>query len=413
MRPKRDQAAAAGKGGEIGHGRHAAPRERPGRLPISARSKTCFAVTTKIMLMAILLTSAGCGSRELVVDYGHRGGSPGDQSVNGTAVLAEMFSKAGHEVETRHNLTPSLEAAQTILWFPDALAPPSPAIIKWFEDWLRNESGRTLIYVGRDFDAERDYWQQSAKLGPADERVRCQEHEAEARLRMKLERRALPESAKCDWFEVRNDAEERRAVKLSGPWAAGLAVAKTNLGLKQRLLPPDWFEMLLESDGDMLVSREVVQTSDQWRQLVLVANGSFLLNYPLVNREHRKLAGRLIELVETPGRVVFLETGPRGPKILDADPAPELPQALALFAVWPLNVVLLHLAAVGIIFCFARWPVFGTARESAPVDVSDFSQHAAALGKLLERTADRDFAERRLAEYRNPKVATTRKKPPA
>ena len=64
---------------------------------------------------------------------------------------------------------------------------------------------------------------------------------------------------------------------------------------------------------------------------------------------------------------------------------------LEILYVWPINVVLLHLAVLGIIFCFARFPIFGTPRQAAAVSTSDFGLHAikgrrdASIAKLEQR----------------------------
>ena len=77
----------------------------------------------------------------------------------------------------------------------------------------------------------------------------------------------------------------------------------------------------------MLVSREWFDES----QLIVVANGSFLLNLPLVNHEHRKLAGKLIDAVGPPGQtVVFLESFAGGPPISD-DPSGGMPTGAEIF----------------------------------------------------------------------------------
>ena len=65
---------------------------------------------------------------------------------------------------------------------------------------------------------------------------------------------------------------------------------------------------------------------------------------------------------------------------------------------WPLNGVLLHLAVLGLIFCFARWPIFGRPRVPAEASASDFAKHVEAMGELLRRTKDRAYAEAKLAE---------------
>ena len=65
-------------------------------------------------------------------------------------------------------------------------------------------------------------------------------------------------------------------------------------------------ESLLESDQGLIVGRLDVGQS----QLLVASNGSFLLNATLVNHEHRKLAGKLIDTIGPGGRdVVFLESG--------------------------------------------------------------------------------------------------------
>ncbi len=350
-------------------------------------------------LAVSLLLVVGCQSDRPPIEYGHRSGQIGNESLNGTAVFGQMFTLAGHKVESKRALTPSLEEVQTIVWFPDNYRMPSDKTREWLERWLWGASGRTLIYVGRGYDAEPAFWKRVAAAKPADKKqYKVREMFAEARV--ERERKELPEKESCEWFELVNNAPAKKIDKLTGSWAAAIDPAKAELEITQELIPDDWSEVMLEADDRPLVSREHHRAGDSWRQCVYVTNGSFLLNYSLVNREHRKLAGKLIELVG-PGRVAFLESGESAPRILDTDPKPELPQALALFAVWPLNVILLHLAALGIIFGFARWPILGTPREARPTNVSNFADHASALGKLLRRTRRQDYAQRRLAEYRN------------
>jgi hypothetical protein len=121
-------------------------------------------------------------------------------------------------------------------------------------------------------------------------------------------------------------------------------------------------------------------------RILLVTNGSFLLNLPLVNHEHRKLAGQLIAATGEPGEVVFLESGAGGPPI-DPDYADQ--SLWTLFGAWPLNVILLQLAVAGVMFCFARWPIFGRPKQPAAESTSDFGRHVEAVGQLLSKCKDR------------------------
>ena len=65
--------------------------------------------TTLASLGGILLTILASGCSENVdTTYGRRAGILGGESVNGTAVLAEMFEDAGHRVRTKRYLTDAL-----------------------------------------------------------------------------------------------------------------------------------------------------------------------------------------------------------------------------------------------------------------------------------------------------------------
>ena len=135
-------------------------------------------------------------------------------------------------------------------------------------------------------------------------------------------------------------------------------------------------------------------------QLIVVANGSFLLNAMLVNHEHRKLAGKLIDRIGAPKKkVVFLESGPGGPPIFDRDPAGSS-MGLAIFHVWPTNWILMHLAAVGILFCFARWPIFGRPRGARARGGRRFRQAHRRPGRVVRALSrDRSHALARLLHY--------------
>ncbi len=154
---------------------------------------------------------------------------------------------------------------------------------------------------------------------------------------------------------------------------------------------------MLASDGETIVGRQRLTSDDG--QLITVANGSFLLNLPLVNHEHRKLAGRLIETVGKSSRVVFLESDPGGPPV---DPPATDGSLWRMFDAWPLSVILLHFGVLGVIFCFARWPIFGRPRPLPAEILVDFGKHVAAVGELLRRSKDRDYALAQLPPSEDP-----------
>lgn len=353
-----------------------------------------------VPLLLLTASLAGC-AEQLPVEYGQRVGVEAGASVNGTAVLADMFTAAGHRVFSWSALSPRLEErADCIVWFPDDFEPPGDEVRAWLDDWVWRRPGRTLIYVGRDFDAAVWYWQRVAEglEGESLEKVARQRRIAEADYRIR--RMALPERADCDWFQLDGRYRPRKVRTLEGEpdWLAGVQPDRLDIELNSRFeYPENWLaEVVLGSEGDALVARREARGS----RTLIVTNGSFLLNLPLVNHEHRKLAGKLIAEVGPAGQsVAFLESGPGGPPIRDDEPPVGAPTGLEAFVVWPTNWILLHLTAVGILFCFSRLLIFGRPRELPPAPTSDFGLHVDAVARLLKRSADRSYAAARVLHY--------------
>ena len=353
--------------------------------------------TIHFLLFTLFL--AGC-SRDIDTDYGQRQGPGASASVNGTAVLGEMFEKAGHHVFSWHTLSPRVQQrADCIVWFPDDFKPPRKEVRQWLEKWLTDNADRTLIYVGRDFDAAPWYWEHVLADAPAEQRQPVRDRLLDATNHYSRDRRNLPKSEDCQWFTIDSSLPLRHVKTLEGEaaWLDGVDAKQTDIELHSRLSPSEAADVLLRSGDDMLVSCE------QWdrSRLIVVANGSFLLNLPLVNHKHRKLAGKLIDEIGPPGKtVVFLESRSGGPPTRDDDPAAAAPTGMEIFNIWPTNWILLHLAAVGVIFCFSRWPIFGRPKTCETAGGSDFGRHVDALAKLLKRTRDRAYAMERILNYR-------------
>ena len=356
---------------------------------------------------------SGRRDEQLPTTYGRRRGSEAAGSVNGTNVLSEMFKRGGHRVTSMQRLSPKVHEFDVIVWAPDDFEPPTKEQRDFLEDWLATGEGKTVIYIGRDFSAAVAYWQRVAPLASPEQADEALRRLAEARAGHEAARSKMPAKQYARWFTVRRDQPPRKVTTLTGPWADGIDAAKTEIYLEGDLAIPterdrtaseaqltsERPEPLLAAGGDALATR---LTDDDWGdgQVIVLANGSFVLNYPLVNHEHRKLAARLIAECGPPGRVVFIESGEGGPPVLDKEPASGPATPLELLKVWPLNAILLHATILGIVYCLARSPIFGRPRQLLPPSPSDFGKHVAALGQLLARTQDRNYAQSRLAQYR-------------
>jgi len=435
------------------------------------------------LVVLLALAAAGCGE-QIDVIYGRQRGPGASASVNGTAVLAEMFEQSGHQVSTWWALSPRLESADCIVWFPDDFSPPAKPVREWLERWLTSRPNRTLVYVGRDFDAAVWYWDHVLPQASPSQRKEVRRRGRMARGKFMAQRGAIPANEDCGWFVVKGKYQARKVRTLQGEprWLEGIDPAKVEIDLCGRIdrpqkigqaaVAPEQIEVLLSSEGDLLVMRQPWfvyesqstywedssfwqepsgswddtidprrgetgtvgpqagpipaqedESSDWWRnfwqrdpvgksQLIVVANGSFLLNLMLVNHEHRKLAGRLIAEIERgggrPQEVVFLESGSGGPPIREHDPTQRGPSGLEALLVWPTWWMFAHLAFAGILLMLSRWPIFGIPRELPPEDAPDFGRHIEALGELLRSTGNRAYAISRVIHYRQTVRGETR-----
>ena len=188
--------------------------------------------------------------------------------------------------------------------------------------------------------------------------------------------------------------------KLEGDaaWLDGIDATKTDIELRSRITPSRRAEVLLRSGNDVLVSRREYDDS----QLIVVANGSFLLNLPLVNHEHRKLAGKLIDADRAAGqdRRVSGELRRRA-----ADPRRRSRRGGASTAgnlqpsgrpigsccIWPPSAS----------SSASRAGRFSAGRKTCETaSDSDFGRHVDALADLLKRSRDRAYAMERILNYR-------------
>lgn len=363
-----------------------------------------------LIALALIGVASGCQDT-LQTEYGTRSAMFAD-SVNGTHVFSEMFEADGHRVVTWRWLSPRLhEKADVVVWFSKSFDPPTPEVRDWLEEWLWEQPGRTLIYVGRDYDAARPYLER-VKAGPpalaAGQVLEVDELLAKADLEF-LNPRTLAKGGDGDWFSLDTSYKPYsvRALNGSAQWLSGIQPKQLGIELLGRMKPGPDVDVLLTDDQDnMLLGEMAVDES----RAFFVVNGSFLLNLPLVNREHRKLAGRLVDSVGDDRYVVFLEPTGDMPEILDKDPKAETPGLGKILARPPLNSIVFHAILLGLIFAFVRLPIFGVPRTLATTALSDFGRHVTALGELLMLTRDRQYAVSRVLHYQQ---MTRKEKEPA
>lgn len=377
-------------------------RSRPAGPPRAAGGALC----------ASLLVLIGCqdAHERLITDYGHRRGSAA-ASVNGTTVLAEMFREAGGRPATVLALSSNLDSYDVIVWAPDNFQMPKEPVREFLEQWLKNKPGRTLVYIGRDYDATLDYWRAMIAQAPPLERERIQRRQSMARTAHRQARRQMPREAFCQWFVMRRDFPGRYVDVLNGPWSAAIDARACRIWSRGGLEIPTAAELnefsnknqdiyapqprytrLLGSERETLAFR-VSRSSWNDSRLLVVANGSFLLNLPLVNHQHRKLAGRLVDECRPFDKVAFLESGAGGPALLEkATPGDDNARRRRV-------LLAAHWFILGMVICFRVFPIFGRPRSPENQTAADFGEHIEAMATLLEHTGDTKYAERQLKSY--------------
>jgi hypothetical protein len=419
--------------------RHSSP---PVQIQAAGRRRTCCRGIVLVAIVALGL--GGCTARDVQTEYGRRAGSAGGKSVNGTGVLGTMFRRAGHRVATVRRVSPRLRQFDVIVWIPDDFYPPSVEQRVSLEQWLAL-GGKTLIYVGRDYDAAPHYWESILPLVPPTERPEVITRRAASRARHDNQRLNTPSEEFARWFHFQREWPPRQVTGLSSSagWAEGVDTSRLDIRLETRLHPPtpgqevaqtaasalvaggarwrsrprddDWefldaeqatrqrqgpdqVEVLLASGDDALVTQ---LGDDTWldSRILVVTNGSFLLNYGLLNREHRKLAGRLIDQCGTRRNVAFLETTLLDRLLHRRDEDYQHPTGLEAFTSWPLGFILMQAMLLGMVLCFVLFPIFGPPRQLESDGLTDFGKHVEAFGKLLERTRDESHARDLLREH--------------
>lgn len=112
------------------------------------------------------------------------------------------------------------------------------------------------------------------------------------------------------------------------------------------------------------------------------------------------MATQLIaETGDSSGLVGFLTTDSAGANVSEVDPEINARTGMELFTVWPLSLIVLHLAVTGFIACMILLPIFGRPRQGKTVSNSDFADHLDAVAVLMSRSGGEEYARRRVSEY--------------
>lgn len=366
--------------------------------------------------LVLVLFQLGCGSTvdrrtEIESDYGQQRSARSRRSVNGTTVLAKMYRARGHDVDAWSRMSPKMDDYETVLWFPDSYGIPDERVQEKIGEWVSFWPNRTFVYVEREFDAEELYWEMvladARRSNEAVERIdEIRRRLAYVKSRNDRRRRIEDPSFATESRSAGSSGGATRVnevdpSRITGAWTGEFDSAASNLvvtpeGAKG---PPfksmgDWRrEPLLVVDGEPVIVRyRPPAYRGNGSQFIYVQNGSFLLNFPLVNHENRELATAIMDESGAADRVLFLESGPGGIEVIDHIDQSRQPTPWDWVSVWPMSFIVPHLFVLAIVFCVAYYPIFGRAKTGEGDEHrSDFGKHLRALGGLFAKTGQNQY----------------------
>lgn len=406
------------------------------------------------MILCCLATLAciGC-DRKVRFEYGESEGYKAKSSPSGLAVLREMVKEKGFDTYTVRSLSPAnMNRLNTIIWSPDAFPVHDAATYKWLSQWL-GRGNRTLIYIGRDYSPNVDYWRDLANSPPTEKNIRdpasaARDWQALEQSRLDQIRRANRDTIIMPWLRWDCSNHEMEQVQeFAGPMSKFVDASNAKIFLRTfptAIAPDDETNIKKEFDWEPNSAKAVPTTNtyekawtpnDESQQqiitqipfddaptispdlltgngriligtlfrpeflggrVIVVANNSLFSNYSMLHESHRSIASSIIN--DLPKGGVGFITGSTDPMVREID-SEEQQQGLEMLTLWPLNVITIHAAILGLIALIAAFPIFGRPKRLRQDSNTDFGQHITAVGKMLERTGDADFATRTIAEY--------------
>ncbi|MFN7732119.1 MAG: hypothetical protein ACK5OB_09455 [Pirellula sp.] len=403
--------------------------------------------------LAAVLVSLAPGCRPNVTNvYGESDGYDAECSPSGLTVLRKCVEKRGHSTYTVRSLSPANKSRlNTIVWAPNAFPKHSNETYRWLSEWLAS-GNRTLIYIGRDFSPNQAYW---SRIASNPKGALSAEECAQARAMAAIEHtklNTLKRSHRSDlitpWNRWRiSDGAIEPVTSWNGPWATDLSPSQSEMLLRSYSEPlnaeeltelrkaldwepdptqpakpsqtyskewtpidteqleitkelsadrlPQHVALLETGDGRALIER-FSQANGTGSQVLVIANSSLFSNYGMLHGSHLGLADRM--LGELPNGGVGFLTGTSDPPIRNDD-SEDRQKGFEMLTVWPLNVITIHAAFLGIAAMIAAFPIFGRPKQRPKPSTSDFGQHIDAVGDMMQRSNDRDYAVRTIAEY--------------
>lgn len=397
-------------------------------------------------VLLVVLVCGGCS--KIQTEYGASRSSNGRKSLNGFGALRASYEQAGFRTRDVNRLSERVMRTDAIVWIPQVPSLIDTEVTRWMERWFK-QGDRTLVYIIADSGSEADYWIDTARIAPPEQRLEYRSRAAKSvnkRVAWRLNRQPVPSNG---WFRIEPRQHRVPAGRIGGSWQQGLSQDSDDtkwLTTEFDVIPYDpdkhagagpisprqMFEvtgpegagtavpwaaslettptktevefspLLVSQSGDPII---VEITSKDWKnsRILVVVGGSLLTNYAFTREFNRALAGRIIDQSAPAGdqdrRVGFMTTN--WTKVPVSEVQPDIPaiSGMEILTVWPMSLVTMHGVVLGLVICLMLLPIFGRPGRVRRALNSDFGHHLDAVAALMNKTGDERYARARISEY--------------
>ncbi len=360
------------------------------------------------------------------------GGYTDNSSINGFGLLTQLLRQRGHTVSRTSLLTQQIDKYDAILWTHQGQALPQEKALDVLEKWMAR--GKRVVFLGSNYDATLDYWRDVYENSTGPERSVARwiyrRHQAET-LRTAYQSAAdfdvwsgnFPEESRNRWMSAPVAKETTfgywEAATPDGPWRQTNDSQSSNLSpivVKRWMQPgPEMRDVDVlahvagvetQEDGTtrpvkrpvMWVQRSSGGRNKAVRDLWVISSPIFLNNYGIVKPENAKMRDEFLSSLSGHHRILFLETGP-GKVMLSTTPDDRIDRPWRWMTHHPFPLFALHAVLLAVVYCFAKFPVFGRAKRVDFAPRNDFGQHIKEVGRLLRQHKRIDFARERIQHY--------------
>ena len=405
------------------------------------RAPLSFPPLLTLALCLLLICFVGCGIDNIDDDgFGKIRSTSGYGAVDGISGFVHLLKSRGLNVRQSGRISPQIERYDTIIWAPNRDLPPSAAAIERLERWIQDGySDRRVVFIGPGFRGRKLLDKKQIELSDDETVERAVRRYQEKLIHGKFQPGVnfwfgSGDGKTCDWYEL-TEIQSTPIKKVSGPWAVGrsaddleLYSGKYDFKIPADLKPSsdsptnandididngevnndygyenegyydDRAEVLLTGDGHNLVYRIPPKfnyykyydnNENENIGVFVVANGSFLQNYGLVNPGNQRLANKVADVCS--GDVLVLQSGPQPIKVTESL-SPEK-NGWEWLGKRPLRDIVPFFLLLATFTFFVVFPIHGRPKRIRLHPKKTFADHVRATGQLLKASRGRDWAK--------------------